>query len=180
MKVRFRWLAIACLLSASALTQTIADAPATREDVLKLFDVMKLREQMRLVMDSVAKQQREMIHESLKKRAPQMTDQDLARMDQFTSEIMKDLPIDGMLDDMIPVYQKHLTKSDVNAMSVFYSSPTGQKMLREMPAMTTESMQAAAPRIQAMMEKVMDRAEQLAREEREKKNESPKPATRKN
>ena len=47
-----------------------------------------------------------------------------------------------MLDDMIPVYQKHLTKSDVDEMIKFYSTPTGQKFLREMPAMTAEGMEA--------------------------------------
>jgi hypothetical protein len=131
-------------------------------------------------MDSVAKQQREMIREGLKKRAPQMTEQDLARLDQFTSDMLKDFPVDGMLDDMIPVYQKHLNKADVDAMNAFYQSPTGQKMLREMPAMTAESMQASSPRIQAMMDKVMERAEQLAREERNKKTQTEQPATQKN
>lgn len=157
-----------------------SDAPATREDVLKLFDVMNIRDQMRMVMESVAKQQRAMIHEALKKRSPQITGEDLARMDKFTTDIMKDMPIDSMIDDMIPVYQKHLTHGDVDAMSVFYSSPTGQKLLREMPAMTAESMQAAAPRIQAMMDKVMDQAEKMAKEDREKKTSSPEPATQKN
>jgi hypothetical protein len=92
---------------------------------------------------------------------------------------MKDMPIDGMLDDMIPVYQKHLSRGDVDAMSTFYASPTGQKLLREMPAMTAESMQAAGPHIQGMMEKVMDRAEKMAEEDRKKQSGS-QPATDKN
>ena len=171
------------MIALPALAQ-VADsasaAPATRDDILKLFDTMHIRDQMRLVMDSVAKQQREMIREGLKRRAPQMTEQDLARLDQFTSDVLKDFPVDGMLDDMIPVYQKHLNKADVDAMNAFYQSPTGQKMLREMPAMTAESMQASSPRIQAMMDKVMERAEQLAREERNKKTQTEQPATKKN
>ena len=168
------------LPSLAQVADSASAAPATRDDILKLFDTMHIRDQMRLVMDSVAKQQREMIREGLKKRAPQMTEQDLARLDQFTSDILKDFPVDGMLDDMIPVYQKHLNKADVDAMNAFYQSPTGQKMLREMPAMTAESMQASSPRIQAMMDKVMERAEQLAREERNKKTQTEQPATKKN
>jgi uncharacterized protein len=175
-----------CLLAILLLSMVVpsllaqSDAPASREDVVKLFDVMNIRDQMRMVMESVSKQQRAMIHENLKKRSPDISQEELARMDQATSEIMKDLPIDGLIDDMIPVYQKHLTRADVNAMSTFYASPTGQKLLREMPAMTAESMQAAAPRIQAMMDKVMDRAEKMAKEDREKKNVAPRPATDKN
>jgi hypothetical protein len=81
---------------------------------------------------------------------------------------------------MIPVYQKHLSRADVDAMNTFYSSPTGQKLLKEMPAMTAESMQAASPHMQAMLEKVMDRAEQVVEEEHKKQNNSSKPATDKN
>lgn len=160
-------------------TYAQSDAPSSREDILKLFDTMKIRDQMKMVMESVAKQQHTMIRDAMRKRFPQITDQELARLDQFSGDIMKDLPIDGMLDDMIPVYQKHLSKADVDAMGVFYASPTGQKLLREMPAMTAESMQAAGPRIQAMMDKVMDRAEKMAREDQQK-GESPRPATEKN
>jgi hypothetical protein len=115
----------------------------------------------------------------MRKHFPQISEAELARLDKFTTDTMKGMAIDGMLDDMIPVYQKHLTKGDVDAMGAFYASPTGQKLLREMPPMTAESMQAAGPRIQAMMEKVMDRAEKMAEEDRQKQSGS-QPATDKN
>ena len=179
MKKRFYLVALFLTLSLPLLlAQTPGDVPATREDVMKLFDTMNIHEQMRLVMESVLKQQRAMIHDSLRKRTPQITDEELAHLDQLTTDVMKDMPTDTLLDDMIPVYQKHLTKSDVDAMNTFYASPTGQKLMREMPAMTSESMQAAAPHMQAMMDKIMDRAEQMAREERHKKG--PTPAVDKN
>lgn len=174
-------LAVLCIGSLFSPAQTPApDSPASRDDILQLFDTMHLRDQMRLVMDSIATQQRTMLRDTMRKRFPNITDEELEHLSQFTGDILKDLPIDGMLDDMVPIYQKHLTKVDVAAMSAYYSSPTGQKMLREMPAMTAESMQATGPRIQAMMDKAMDRAEQMAQEERQKKTESPKPETRKN
>lgn len=157
-----------------------SDAPASREDVMKLFDTMKIRDQMTLVMESVSKQQRTMIRDAMRKRFPQMADDEMAHLDQFTSEIMKNMPIEGMLEDMVPVYQKHLSKADVDAMGTFYSSPTGQKLLKEMPAMTAESMQAAGPRLQKVMDKVMDRAEQIAREDQEKRKQSAHPASEKN
>ena len=160
--------------------QANADIAATREDVLKLFDVMKIHDQMKLVMDTVVTQQRSMMHEGMRKRYPQITDAELSRFDQLTSDTLKDMPIDGMLDDMVPVYRKHLSRSDIDAMGAFYSSPTGQKLLREMPAMTAESMQAAGPRMQAMMEKVMDRIDKMAKEDQDKRRESSKPAAEKN
>jgi hypothetical protein len=52
--------------------------------------------------------------------------------------------------------------------------------MKEMPAMTAESMQAAGPRVQATMDKMMDRIEKLAEEDRKKQGGSPKPAADKN
>jgi hypothetical protein len=161
-----------CLLLVVAVSplsaQAPADTPATRDDVVSLFNLMHVREQIEPAMVMIARQQRAMIYENLKRQNPRISPESLAKLDQFTADIMKDLPVDGMLDDMIPVYQKHLSKSDVEAMSAFYSSPTGQKLLREMPAMTTESMQAASPRIQALMDKVMEQARAMAKEEEQK------------
>jgi len=73
-----------------------------------------------------------------------------------------------MLDDMIPVYQRHLSKQDVTAMLAFYNTPTGQKLLREQPAMMTEGMQAMQPRMQKMMSDLMDKVEQMVSEETKK------------
>jgi hypothetical protein len=52
--------------------------------------------------------------------------------------------------------------------------------MKEMPAMTAESMQAAGPRMQAMMDKMLDRIEKMAKEERNKQSPPPRPATEKN
>jgi hypothetical protein len=172
---------LSVMLAASGLcAQSPSDPPASREDVLKLFDTMHLRQQMTLALDSTLKQQRTMVHDALKKRFPEVTEEELARRDQLMADMMKDFPIDAMLDDMIPVYQRHLTHGDVEAMNVFYGTPTGQKILREMPAMTAESMQAASPRIQAMMDKAMDQADQMVKEDHNKKSAPPKPGTDKN
>ena len=177
---RESFMRIRCLLTIVALSASIShlmaqsDAPASREDVLKLFAVMKVHDQTRLVMESVATQQRAMMHEGLRKRYPQITDEEIARLDQATTEIMQNVSVDDLLSDMIPIYQKHLSKKDVDAMSVFYSSDTGQKLLREMPAMTTESLRATTPRMQAIMDRVMDRIEQMARESRDKNELKPK------
>jgi uncharacterized protein len=173
-------LALILILSAVVSVAQTPDTPATREDILKLFDTMKIHEQMRLVMDSVLKQQRTMIHEAIRRHQPNVSEDELKHLDQFMTDIMKDMPVNELLDDMIPVYQKHLSKSDVGAMDAFYSSPTGQKLLREMPAMTAESMQAANPHMQAMMEKVMNRVEEEAQQEREKRGYPPKQDTVKN
>ncbi len=162
---------LALMLSAYG-QQSSADAPASREQILKLFEVMHIRQQMRTMMQGLVKQQSSLVRDTIKKRYPQVTEEDMARLDDYMTESMKDFPIDGMLDDMIPVYQKHLTQPDVEAMIAFYSSPTGQKLMQEMPAMTTEGMQAAYPRMQEQMERMMQRVE-------EKMKPKPKPQPKK-
>jgi len=140
----------------------IDNGPASREEVLKLFDLMHLRNQMKLVMTQISAQMRAMSHEQLRKRDPQITDEEIAKLDTQSDELLKAMPIEGMLDDMVPVYQKHLSKGDVDAMMEFYSSPTGQKILKEMPAMTAEGMQAVQPRLRKMMDDAMDKIGKMA------------------
>jgi hypothetical protein len=165
---------VTSLPSSAQSTTAAAETPASRDDVVKLFEVMKVHDQVHAVMDSVAQQQRTMMHDMIIKKYPETSDEEFKRLDSYMGEFMKSFPMDAMLDDMIPVYQKHLSKTDVDAMVLFYSSPSGQKLLHEMPAMTAESMQAMAPRLQTMIDDLTKRIEQKAKEQREKKA-SPKP-----
>ena len=167
--------AVILLVATAAFAQQPApgDAPASKEDIQKLFDVMQIHQQMHQVMDAMLKQQAIMMHQTLKQPYPQMSAEKIARADRLMQETMKDMPMDAMLDDMIPIYQKHFSKTDIDAMTAFYASPTGHKMMQEMPALTTESMQASSVRMQKQMEAVMRQAEQIVNEDQEK----PKPAT---
>jgi hypothetical protein len=174
-----RSIAVLCVLltiPAAILGQQLraAKSPASRQDVLKLFEVMHIHDQMRSVMDSMTKQQSAMVHETMKKRYPQIAEERLDQFDAIMEESMKDFPVDAIIDDLIPVYQKHLTRTDVSAMNVFYSSSTGQKLLREMPAMTEESMQLSYGRMQKQMDAMMDRMQKMMKEEEpERKPKSP-------
>jgi uncharacterized protein len=143
---------------------TSNDAPATREDIEKLFTTLHIHEQMRSIMEISAKQSMQTVRETLKQKLPNLTDGDLDRATAMTDTFLKSMDLDGMLNDMIPVYQRHLTKSDVAAMSAFYETPTGQKLLREQPAMTAEAMKAVQPRMEKMLSNLMDQAEKSARE----------------
>jgi hypothetical protein len=180
-------LLLTTVFTVSAAGQKVAadaasTAPATREDILRLFKVMRLHEQMQTTMQLIMAQQQKMMRETIKQRVPEITDDQLAKIEATSKEAVKDLPLDGMLDDSIPVYQKHLTKGDVDAMSRFYSTPTGQKLLREQPAIAGESMQAMSPRMQKAMGEMMDRITRMAQDEAEKEKSPPaeKPEQHKN
>ena len=155
----------ACLLALSMCagaqtTVSIAPDAASKEDVKKLFDVMASREQMDKMMRQVFTQMQNLNREEMKKRRPDITEAELARLDRESEDVIKNFPLDAMLGDMIPVYQRHFTKSDIDALVTFYSSPPGQKFLHEMPAVTSETMRAVYPRIQAEVEAALKRAEE--------------------
>jgi hypothetical protein len=175
MKRLFLFLVVILFATSALFAQQPApgDAPATKEEVEKLFEVMQIHQQMRQVMDAMMKQQSAMIHETLKKRYPQTSADKIARADHLIQETMKDMPMDAMLDDMIPIYQKHFSKTDIEAMTTFYASPTGQKMMQEMPVLTTEAMQASYARMQKQMDAIMQRAEQIVKEDQEKPKSAP-------
>jgi len=149
------------------------DVPATREDIRRLFDAMHVQEQIRMSMEVMMTQQRRMIAEMMKKRNHRVTRDDVERASESAQEFLKNFPLDEMVEDMIPVYQSHLTREDVNVMAAFYSSPTGQKLLREQPAMAGESMQAVSARVQRAVALAIDQAEQKAREDDEKEKSPP-------
>lgn len=164
-KQLFVALLVLCAIFTLAQTDSV---PATKEDVQKLFDVMHVKEEMRLTLDAVMKQQRSIMHETLKSQNPDLTEARLASYDQAMDSMLKDMPLDGMLDDMVPIYQKHFNHADIAAMADFYASPTGQKALHEMPALTTESMQASYGRMQKQMNAAMQKVKQMAAEDQAK------------
>ncbi len=153
-----------CFSSGVVLAQQppSTDSPATKDDILNLFRIMDTQAQVRQVMEQVMQQMRTMNREQIKQRHPGITEADLARMDRESEEIAKTFPVDEMIEDMVPVYQKHLTKADVDAMIAFYSSPTGKKLLRELPALMSEGVQAAYPRMQKNLDAILKRMDEQA------------------
>src|SRR5579862_4727144 len=73
---------LACMAASAQVTVSASDdPPASREDVLKLFDVMQTRQQMVQIMKQVTLQMRTMSHEQLRKDNPKISDEELARID---------------------------------------------------------------------------------------------------
>jgi hypothetical protein len=114
----------------------------SKDDVLRLLDLIQVRSRMVQVMDGMKTAMKAGAEEGLKKQLPSATSEQIAKVDALAETVFKDLPVDEILDAMIPIYQRHLTKSDLDAVIVFYSSPVGQRLLKEQPAMMAEGMKA--------------------------------------
>jgi uncharacterized protein len=120
--------------------QNAADAPASKEDIERYMDAVHTRDLMQNMMAAMTKQMHKTVHDMLEKQRNLPSDFE-ARMDKMMDDMLKDFPVDEYLKAVTPVYQKHFTKGDVDALVTFYSSPTGQRILKELPAVSAESMQ---------------------------------------
>lgn len=140
-----------------------ADQPS-REQLVQLFEVMRIRSQMatmlKTVPQAVQQQLRSEEHsfEAKMPGDPTLTPEQKAAVDKVTAKYMdaafKLYPMDEMVDDLVVVYQRHLTKEDVDAITTFYKSPAGQHLLDSQPAMMKEMMPAT-------MKKMQERAQAL-------------------
>jgi uncharacterized protein len=141
-----------CLAAGAPAQQNPADAPASKEDVERYLQAMHYRDMMDKVVDAMSKPMHDMIHQEFLKEQGKLPADFEARMTKRMDDMLKTFPWDEIMDAMIPVYQKHFTKGDIDAMVAFYETPTGQKLLRELPEITAESMQQMMPLLQKNIE----------------------------
>jgi len=144
-----------------------ADQQPTKEQLVKLFDVMRLREQMqsmRQMMPSMVAQQ---ITSALKqteadlpagtKLTPEQHESMQKVMNKYVGKAIDLYPADEMLTDMTAIYQRHLSKDDVEGMIAFYTAPAGQHLLDAQPVIAQEYMPL-------VMRKVTERSQAMTRE----------------
>jgi uncharacterized protein len=166
---------VACLMFASIgfAQQNAADAPASKEDVQRYLDAVHSREMMENTLSAMMKQMHQMTHEQVLKERNLPADFE-AHMDKITDDLFKNFPYEAIQEAMVPVYQKHFTKVEMDALAEFYTAPTGQKILKEMPEVVTEAMQASSGILQKMMSDARNRLQSEIAQARKQTDESPK------
>lgn len=151
-------LCLGCTLSGVA--QSSSDSPATKEDVERYFQVMHSHEMMQQMMQAMSKPMHQMIHQQFVKDQDKLPPDFEARMNKTMDDMLRDMPFDQMMQAMVPAYQKHFTKGDLDALIAFYSTSTGQKVLRELPSITAEAMQSMMPIMSKQMDRMKERLQQ--------------------
>jgi hypothetical protein len=134
----------ACALVQRGLAQS-ADEPATRDDVILYLRTMHSHDMFRRTMEVQSQAIQQLLHDQMVKDTGSVPAEFDARMKKCMEDLDKNMPIDQITEAMIPAYQSHFTKGDLEAMNAFYSSPVGQKVLEQLPAVMQEGMQAALP-----------------------------------
>src|SRR5690242_7492736 len=140
--------------------QTAADTPASKEDVEKYLQVVHSTDMMKQVMQAMSKPMHEMVHQQFLKDQDKLPPDFEVRMNRIMDDMLNTLPLDEMMQAMVPVYQKHFTRGDLDSLIAFYSTPVGQKILREMPAISAEAMQSMMPIMRKQMDAMTQRAQQ--------------------
>ena len=149
-----------------------ADAP-THDQVMKLLDLLQIRKSMSLMMDGMKQAMKQGAEQAFRDRVPNPTPKQLEALNGMVDDMMADMPLDELIEAMVPIYRRHLSKTDVDEVIRFYSSAVGQKLLREQPQMIQEGMQAGVTiqqkRMDQMMAKIRERTEKMAEEEEKDK-----------
>jgi hypothetical protein len=134
------------------------DQQASREQLAKLFEVMRLRQQfdslVKMLPDMVAQQVRSQMQEMTARmpNAEKLTADQQAALDKLMQKYMDKArtiyPVDQMIADAITVYQRHMSRQDVESYLAFFSSPPGQHFLDAQPVIMKEYLPLAMQRAQ--------------------------------
>ena len=123
MKIR----TIACLLLGVFALHGAMAAPATEQSIRELMTLTGSA--------NIGIQMMQALLPALKRLVPDAPD-------SFWEDFMKGIQPDDLVKAVIPVYQRNLTEEDIQAALTFYKSPSGQRLLAKLPAITQQSMQA--------------------------------------
>jgi hypothetical protein len=153
-------IALACLaFCAPALAQT-ADEPASTDDIILYLRTMHSHDMFQRVMEVQSQNMQQLLRDQVMKEKGSVPPEFDAHFKKVMEDMIKNMPIDQITQAMIPAYQKHFTKGDITAMSAFYSSPVGQKVLQELPVVMQEGSQAAMPIMTKYLSEWKDRMQQ--------------------
>jgi hypothetical protein len=141
------------------------DQRATDDQLNRLFEVMRVKQQMASTMQMMPQLMKQQFDQNFKatekemeKDHPEMasmTDeqrQSAAKvMEKFMNQAMTLYTPEEMMADMKALYGKHLSATDVDATIAFYSTPAGQHILDMVPAVMQEFLPTMMLKMQAKM-----------------------------
>jgi hypothetical protein len=143
-----------------------ADQQATKEQLTQLFELMRIREQvasLTKLLPALMQQQMTAQIKQMQQSNPELapvTPQQQQAIASFTSKFMEralDLyKLDEMIADMTGLYQKYMTRSDLDGIIAFYSSSAGQHLLDMQPLIMQEYLPLVMQRMQDRIQTLTD------------------------
>lgn len=139
----------------------VASAPAAGSKE-KLNDIRKLM--VVTGAGDMGKQVMKQMVDSFKKSAPGMPN-------EFFDRLVESVDTDELVNLTIPIYDKYLSHEDIKGMTQFYESPTGKNVIKALPKIAQESMQAGQKWGMELSRKLMAEIEREREKEAEKDGE---------
>jgi uncharacterized protein len=157
-----------------AAEETFAPDAPTHDQVMTLLDLLQVRRSMTVMMDGMKQAMKQAAEKAFRERVPDPSPEQLEALHGMIDDAIGEIPMDEMVEAVVPIYRQHLSKSDVEEMIRFYGGPVGQKLLREQPQMLQEAIRAGAAiqenRMDQIMIKVKERTQKLTEASEEKDN----------
>lgn len=151
MLARIRVLLIGTMLGATAAgaqadPATAAPPPADTAFVAavqRMLAASGARVNMRTVIDGMI--------DAYKRAMPQVPQ-------AFWEEMRVDFDVDTLIALEIPIYKKYLTVDDILAISAFYETPAGKRLIAAQPFILKESMQVGREWGEAVRRQILEKA----------------------
>lgn len=135
------------------------DQQATKEQLARLFEVMRLRQQLDTTMKAIPEMIQQQIHTQMSAEYAKLPEgsQPSAEQQAKLEALMKKYmdraatlyPPEQMMADMTSIYQRHMSKTDVEAYIAFYNTPAGQHLLDAQPVIMQEYLPLVMQHVQA-------------------------------
>jgi hypothetical protein len=89
--------------------------------------------------------------------------------DEFWAEFMTEVKPEDLVTMIIPIYQRHFSQEDIDAVNAFYDTKAGKNFIRSQPLIMQESLIVGQAWSQAIVQKVIakDQAEKLQAEKQQ-------------
>ena len=117
-----------------------ADQQATKEQMATLFEVMRLHEVWQTTLKAIPTMIQQQLSTQMNDTYSKLpadarpTEEQQAKLHELLSKYLDRAATlyspDEMMADMTSVYQRHLTRTDVDAYIAFYNSPAGQAIVK--------------------------------------------------
>ena len=152
MKIYFVGLkTILCSLVFALLIINLADAgakttnPEKRVDIRKLIQLTGLEDVVLISADNVVDKIFPILKKAIAKDNPAVTEAVFAIMKTTTISLVKRQISSpgGLVDRVIPIYDRHYSHNEIRALIKFYESPLGKKMASIRPDITKEGIVVA-------------------------------------
>jgi hypothetical protein len=157
------------LESSNAVDSAAATAKATLADAQALMEKMNF-EQM---FEKMIEQQKASVVNMTRQMGQQMGQEgvDPDALAAFQGEVMDvmwaEMNPAMMAKEMTTIYSEVFTRSELRAMSEFYSTPAGRATIEKTPEIQQRTMEIIQPRMMAAMPRIQQMAQEFARRQQE-------------